>query len=784
MDDQQHALAGAAANRPDRRGANAEPRSDAATTLPRDGCGRPCSCSRSTPPAPRSACLAPGARGGRCRRGGARRRDRRSRRVRRRGAGGPLLEALDVSEPSFRIAAGIVAAWPAPPTCSGDHPRPNPRFPAGAPRSSRSPIPVVARPALLVLALGAGADRAASERRRDGDRHSAAHRSGGGLARPRVRGAASSAGRPGCWPRRSSPAASSSPSTGSWRLGPRPSPAHSSCGSGDDDRPAHNRQASVAAAPPGCDRPRRHVLAARCGRPLRAPKPAASDACFRPGKAGVRMSAPGARACVHGGRLARFERRSQPREGRDQVAWRVRSSLARSWPRSLAPPRRSRTTDGRPLSTTLSGAEECSNLGVCGVGDPDGTGTAALRINPGQGEVCFTITVANIGAAGTTTSGRTSMRRLPAPTAPSSCRSPSRPGRCPRAQIFATVIVKQTSPWPGLIRSAAVPVHSGSPTRAGTRRGCCTPPRPDNVVLSGRPRSSANAGAASATAATTALTMTARATQPGREPFVLRGVSQSERRRAAMDGRRAPPAQTCGRPLSPDGSRRRTRPSFGARSGRPQRAEGTVSAPDDRSRAERPLRWPADWAPVGRRRPLPQELCAGLRCGPRRPGSRRRRAGPRRRRARRRAGGRATGGRGPRALDRPAATAVRSATPIAIAPTLASTPLSAPAPSASTRRAGLATSGTATGTSAARRPASAGSGRVVDGTGRRRRRPRPRRRRRCGTRALTSSASSSASPATAARTRRSAPSAPPIGRADRPRRPPACAAHRTRPAPG
>jgi CHRD domain len=56
---------------------------------------------------------------------------------------------------------------------------------------------------------------------------------------------------------------------------------------------------------------------------------------------------------------------------------------------------------GRPLSTALSGAEECNSLGVCGVGDPDGTGTADLRINPGQGEVCFTITVANIGAAGT-----------------------------------------------------------------------------------------------------------------------------------------------------------------------------------------------------------------------------------------------------------------------------------------------------------------------------------------------------------------------------------------------
>ena len=56
---------------------------------------------------------------------------------------------------------------------------------------------------------------------------------------------------------------------------------------------------------------------------------------------------------------------------------------------------------GRPLSTSLSGAEECTGAGVCGVGDPDGTGTAELRINPGQEEVCFTIAVADIAAAGT-----------------------------------------------------------------------------------------------------------------------------------------------------------------------------------------------------------------------------------------------------------------------------------------------------------------------------------------------------------------------------------------------
>jgi small neutral amino acid transporter SnatA (MarC family) len=74
-------------------------------------------------------------------------------------AGGPLLEALDVSEPSFRIAAGTVAGL----TGAADlFRRPPPPDPAlGGWRAALIPvaIPVVARPALLVLALGAGADR-------------------------------------------------------------------------------------------------------------------------------------------------------------------------------------------------------------------------------------------------------------------------------------------------------------------------------------------------------------------------------------------------------------------------------------------------------------------------------------------------------------------------------------------------------------------------------------------------------------------------------------------------
>lgn len=49
---------------------------------------------------------------------------------------------------------------------------------------------------------------------------------------------------------------------------------------------------------------------------------------------------------------------------------------------------------GRPINVTMTGAAERP-----GPGDPDGTGTASFRVNPGQGEVCYTLTVANIEAA-------------------------------------------------------------------------------------------------------------------------------------------------------------------------------------------------------------------------------------------------------------------------------------------------------------------------------------------------------------------------------------------------
>ena len=46
---------------------------------------------------------------------------------------------------------------------------------------------------------------------------------------------------------------------------------------------------------------------------------------------------------------------------------------------------------GRPLSTTLTGAEEAP-----GPGDPNASGQADLTLNQGQREVCFTISWADI----------------------------------------------------------------------------------------------------------------------------------------------------------------------------------------------------------------------------------------------------------------------------------------------------------------------------------------------------------------------------------------------------
>ena len=51
---------------------------------------------------------------------------------------------------------------------------------------------------------------------------------------------------------------------------------------------------------------------------------------------------------------------------------------------------------GRPFTTTLTGAAEVNAAGVPNQGDPDGIGTATVRINPGLGEICWTISVSGV----------------------------------------------------------------------------------------------------------------------------------------------------------------------------------------------------------------------------------------------------------------------------------------------------------------------------------------------------------------------------------------------------
>ncbi len=62
---------------------------------------------------------------------------------------------------------------------------------------------------------------------------------------------------------------------------------------------------------------------------------------------------------------------------------------------ALAPGARTFADDGgRPLTATLLGVNE-----VPGPGDPDGSGTATLRLNPGQQEICYELVVSGIAPA-------------------------------------------------------------------------------------------------------------------------------------------------------------------------------------------------------------------------------------------------------------------------------------------------------------------------------------------------------------------------------------------------
>jgi hypothetical protein len=55
-------------------------------------------------------------------------------------------------------------------------------------------------------------------------------------------------------------------------------------------------------------------------------------------------------------------------------------------------PLQAQEDSGRPLSAMLSGSAEV------GGGDPDGTGQASFRLNQGQGQICYEVSVNDIGA--------------------------------------------------------------------------------------------------------------------------------------------------------------------------------------------------------------------------------------------------------------------------------------------------------------------------------------------------------------------------------------------------
>jgi small neutral amino acid transporter SnatA (MarC family) len=73
--------------------------------------------------------------------------------------GPPLLDALDVSDPSFRTAAGVIAVVAGIADLFRRPPGPEPALPGRLAALVPVAIPLIARPALIVLALGAGADR-------------------------------------------------------------------------------------------------------------------------------------------------------------------------------------------------------------------------------------------------------------------------------------------------------------------------------------------------------------------------------------------------------------------------------------------------------------------------------------------------------------------------------------------------------------------------------------------------------------------------------------------------
>lgn len=71
-------------------------------------------------------------------------------------------------------------------------------------------------------------------------------------------------------------------------------------------------------------------------------------------------------------------------QARTSLAWGAAVAVALAAGGALA------KDGGRPMTLKMSGGVETP------AGDPDGTGTASLRINPGQMQVCYTLNVAKI----------------------------------------------------------------------------------------------------------------------------------------------------------------------------------------------------------------------------------------------------------------------------------------------------------------------------------------------------------------------------------------------------
>ena len=54
------------------------------------------------------------------------------------------------------------------------------------------------------------------------------------------------------------------------------------------------------------------------------------------------------------------------------------------------------TQGGKRFTVQMTGAAECNNAGTCNLGDSDGSGTAIITVNRGQGRVCWDIDVTGV----------------------------------------------------------------------------------------------------------------------------------------------------------------------------------------------------------------------------------------------------------------------------------------------------------------------------------------------------------------------------------------------------